>query len=79
LNEVCRQAVLRNLFKKARVTGIEVILGGHTHDGVPVPVIVSNPGGKTIVTNAGSNGKFLGVLNLEPESHQASSRIRENP
>jgi S-sulfosulfanyl-L-cysteine sulfohydrolase len=40
-------------------------LGGHTHDGVPVPVIVDNAGGKTIVTNAGSNGKFLGVLDLD--------------
>ncbi|MES2399406.1 MAG: thiosulfohydrolase SoxB [Pseudomonadota bacterium] len=49
----------------SRVTGIDAILGGHTHDGVPVPVIVSNPGGKTIVTNAGSNGKFLGVLDLD--------------
>ncbi len=49
----------------SRVTGIDAILGGHTHDGVPTPVIVSNPGGKTIVTNAGSNGKFLGVLDLD--------------
>uniref|UniRef100_UPI00356513F4 thiosulfohydrolase SoxB n=1 Tax=Polaromonas sp. TaxID=1869339 RepID=UPI00356513F4 len=49
----------------SRVTGIDVILGGHTHDGVPVPVIVKNPGGQTIVTNAGSNGKFLGVLDLD--------------
>jgi sulfur-oxidizing protein SoxB len=48
----------------SRVTGIDVILGGHTHDGVPVPVIVKNPSGQTIVTNAGSNGKFLGVLDL---------------
>ena len=48
----------------SRVSGIDVILGGHTHDGVPVPVIVKNPGGQTIVTNAGSNGKFLGVLDL---------------
>ncbi|MEO8387240.1 thiosulfohydrolase SoxB [Polaromonas sp.] len=48
----------------SRVTGIDAILGGHTHDGVPVPVIVKNPGGQTIVTNAGSNGKFLGVLDL---------------
>ncbi len=48
-----------------RVRGIDAILGGHTHDGVPVPVIVSNAGGKTVVTNAGSNGKFLGVLDLE--------------
>ncbi|MDE2047542.1 MAG: thiosulfohydrolase SoxB [Betaproteobacteria bacterium] len=49
----------------SRVRGIDVILGGHTHDGVPVPVIVGNPGGKTVVTNAGSNGKFLGVLDLD--------------
>ena len=48
-----------------RVRGIDAILGGHTHDGVPVPVIVSNAGGKTVVTNAGSNGKFLGVLDLD--------------
>ena len=49
----------------SRVTGIDVILGGHTHDGVPLPVPVANRGGKTLVTNAGSNGKFLGVLDLE--------------
>ena len=49
----------------SRVRGIDAILGGHTHDGVPAPVIVKNSGGRTLVTNAGSNGKFLGVLDLE--------------
>ena len=49
----------------SRVTGIDVILGGHTHDGVPMPVIVKNAGGQTVVTNAGCNGKFLGVLDLD--------------
>lgn len=49
----------------SRVTGIDAILGGHTHDGVPQPTIVMNKSGKTLVTNAGSNGKFLGVLDLE--------------
>src|SRR5436305_6097677 len=48
-----------------RVTGIDVILGGHTHDAVPQPVAVSNPGGTTLVTNAGCSGKFLGVLDLD--------------
>jgi sulfur-oxidizing protein SoxB len=47
-----------------RVPGIDFILGGHTHDGMPVPVVVENPGGKTVVTNAGSNGKFVGVLDI---------------
>jgi S-sulfosulfanyl-L-cysteine sulfohydrolase len=45
----------------ARVRGLDAVLGGHTHDGVPAPVIV----GRTLVTNAGSNGKFLGVLDLK--------------
>jgi sulfur-oxidizing protein SoxB len=49
----------------SRVSGIDAILGGHTHDGVPEPLLVSNPGGKTLVTNAGSNGKFLAVLDLD--------------
>ncbi|HSE92009.1 MAG TPA: thiosulfohydrolase SoxB [Methylomirabilota bacterium] len=47
-----------------RVRGIDAILGGHTHDGVPAPTIVRNAGGRTLVTNAGSNGKFLAVLDL---------------
>ena len=49
----------------SRVRGIDAIMGGHTHDGMPAPVIVSNPGGKTLVTNAGSNSKFLGVLDFD--------------
>ncbi len=46
------------------VTGIDVIFGGHTHDGMPAPTQVKNSGGITLVTNAGSNGKFLGVMDL---------------
>ena len=49
----------------SRVRGIDAIMGGHTHDGMPVASIVENHGGKTIVTNAGSNGKFLAVLDFE--------------
>lgn len=49
----------------SRVSGIDVILGGHTHDAVPQPIAIRNSGGVTLVTNAGSNGKFLGVLDLE--------------
>ncbi len=48
-----------------RVSGIDVILGGHTHDAVPQPILVKNAAGITRVTNAGSNGKFLAVLDLE--------------
>ncbi|HYG68799.1 MAG TPA: thiosulfohydrolase SoxB [Anaeromyxobacteraceae bacterium] len=49
----------------SRVTGLDAILGGHTHDGVPKPIAVRNRSGETLVTNAGSNGKFLGVLDLD--------------
>jgi sulfur-oxidizing protein SoxB len=49
----------------SRVAGIDVILGGHTHDAVPEPVSVRNPRGTTLVTNAGSNGKFLALLDLD--------------
>lgn len=49
----------------SRVTGIDAIFGGHTHDGMPAPSIVKNAGGQTLVTNAGSNGKFLGVMDLD--------------
>jgi sulfur-oxidizing protein SoxB len=49
----------------SRVRGIDAIMGGHTHDGVPVAIPVKNPGGTTLVTNAGSNSKFLGVMDFE--------------
>ena len=49
----------------SRVTGIDIILGGHTHDGVPQPTVVANRSGRTLVTNAGSNGKFLAVIDLD--------------
>ena len=49
----------------SRVTGLDAIMGGHTHDGVPILVKVKNSGGVTLVTNAGSNGKFLGVLDFD--------------
>ncbi len=49
----------------SRVTGIDAIFGGHTHDGVPQPIQVKNAKGVTLVTNAGSNGKFLGVMDFD--------------
>jgi len=54
--------------KMAQVcTGIDFIMGGHTHDGVPEAVPVKNEKGTTYVCNAGSNGKFLNVLDLKIE------------
>jgi len=49
----------------SRVTGVDVIFGGHTHDAVPQAIPVKNAKGTTLVTNAGSNGKYLGVMDLD--------------
>jgi sulfur-oxidizing protein SoxB len=56
----------------SRVRGVDAILGGHTHDGVPVAVPVKNAGGTTLVTNAGSNTKFLGVMDFQVRGGKVS-------
>ena len=48
----------------SRVTGIDVILTGHTHDALPEPVMV----GKTMLIASGSNGKFVSRLDLDVRS-----------
>ena len=57
----------------SRVRGVDVILGGHTHDAMPAPYVVRRPdGGRTLVINSGSNGKFLSVLDLKLEKGRVS-------
>ncbi|WP_026287590.1 thiosulfohydrolase SoxB [Thioalkalivibrio sp. ALJ24] len=49
-----------------RLRDVDVIMGGHTHDAIPGALEIENAAGeRTLVTNAGSNGKFLGVLDLD--------------
>ena len=52
----------------SRVSGIDAILGGHTHDAVPAPSVVKNRSGQTLVINSGSNGKFLSLLDLDVQN-----------
>jgi sulfur-oxidizing protein SoxB len=48
------------------IPGIDAVFGGHTHDGMPQPIEVkSKDGGRCLVTNAGSNGKFVGVMDID--------------
>jgi len=56
----------------SRVRGIDAIMGGHTHDAVPYPTLVKNGGGQTLVCNAGSNSKFLGVLDLDVKGNKVA-------
>ncbi|WP_300515022.1 thiosulfohydrolase SoxB [Aliiroseovarius sp.] len=44
-----------------RVTGIDVILSGHTHDALPEPVQVE----QTFIVASGSNGKFVSRVDLD--------------
>ncbi len=49
-----------------RVAGLDAVFGGHTHDGMPRPIKVKNSGGgECWVTNAGSNGKYVGVMDMD--------------
>jgi len=47
------------------VSGIDIILGGHTHDVLPEPLIIKNKNSKTLVINSGCNGKFISLLDLK--------------
>lgn len=48
-----------------RVGGINLILGGHTHDAIPLPMVIKNKNSSTLVVNSGCNGKFVSVIDLE--------------
>jgi len=57
-----------------RVPGLNAVFGGHTHDGIPKPVKVKNvAGGTCLVTNAGSNGKYVGVMDFDIQNGEIKS------
>ena len=59
-----------------RVPGLNAVFGGHTHDGVPQPIKVKNvDGGECWVTNAGSNGKFVGCMDFSIEGGQIKNMV----
>lgn len=53
-----------------RVTGIDLIMGSHTHDALRDPHVVINAKGKTLVRHSGCNGKFPSVLDLEGKTER---------
>lgn len=60
-----RAGVEADLKLASRITGIDVILGGRSVTPLPEPISVSNRTGKTLVTNAGAQGRFLAVLDMK--------------
>ena len=48
------------------VTGIDLILSGHTHDALPEPVLIN----KTVIIASGSNGKFVSRVDLDVRNGQ---------
>ncbi|WP_455198057.1 5'-nucleotidase C-terminal domain-containing protein [Kaarinaea lacus] len=57
-----------------RVPGLNAVFGGHTHDGMPKPIKVKNvEGGECWVTNAGSNGKYVGVMDFDIQDGEIKS------
>ena len=63
----------------SKVSGIDVILGGHTHDVLPKPVIVQNNTTSTLVINSGCNGKFVSVLDLNIRGKSFSYKYKLLP
>lgn len=62
------------------IPGIDAVFGGHTHDGMPQPIEVKNKeGGRCLVTNAGSNGKFVGVMDLNIEGGKVDMHYKMLP
>ena len=60
-----RAGVEADLKLASRIIGIDVILGGRSVTPLPEPISVSNKAGKTLVTNAGAQGRFLAVLDMQ--------------
>jgi sulfur-oxidizing protein SoxB len=67
--------IATDLKMASRVPGIDVILGGHTHDALPRPIAV----GKTLVINSGAHGKFLSRLDLDVRGGEVKAHYKLIP
>lgn len=54
----------------SRMNGLDMVLGGHTHDGIPKPIVVKSGDRDCYVTNAGSSAKFIGIMDLQIENNE---------
>jgi len=63
----------------SRSTGIDVIVGAHTHHNVTSPPAIANADGsrKVVVVQAGSHGKYLGKLDLQVSGKKVVSYTNE--
>ncbi len=64
----------------SRAPGLHAVFGGHTHDGIPEPIKVKNVAGHDCwVTNAGSNGKFVGVMDINTKGEKVEMHYQMLP
>jgi sulfur-oxidizing protein SoxB len=63
----------------SKISGIDIILGGHTHDVLPKPIVVKNTNNSTLVLNSGCNGKFVSVLDLKIKGKSFSYKYKLLP
>ena len=62
---VSHAGLLADVKLAGRVSGIDVILSGHSHDALPEPMVVKGRSGRTLVTSVGAHGKFVGAIDLD--------------
>ena len=55
-----------------RMTDLDAILGGHTHDALPQAAVIKNKRGQTIVINSGSSGKFVSLLDFKIKNNRVT-------
>jgi len=64
----------------SRAPGLHAVFGGHTHDGIPQPIKIKNTSGHDCwVTNAGSNGKFVGVMDINTKGEKVEMHYQMLP
>ena len=86
INKIILLSHLGNTFEKfvaTQTSGLDVILGGHSHDLIQSVkegenLLYNKDGEPVIITQAGKDGKSFGVLNLEFDKNGIIKKVQNN-